>query len=94
MVRVTAESWETCYCLTKIEIQGCVFLDMKQTHGHTGTHAHTHTHAYSLELRRIMALRQTYSSLCSLSSLTRDVAAISISKISAKPCTQLPSSLV
>lgn len=48
---------------------------------------------YSLELRRIMALRQTYSSLCSLSSLTRDVAAISISKISEKPCTQLPSSL-
>lgn len=40
-----------------------------------------------------MALRQTYSSLCSLSSLTRDVAAISMSKISEKPCTQLPSSL-
>lgn len=47
----------------------------------------------SLELRRIMALRQTNSSLCSLSSLTLDVAATSMSKISAKPWTQLPSSL-
>lgn len=40
-----------------------------------------------------MALRQTYSSLCSLSSLNREVAASSMSKISTKPCTQLPSSL-
>lgn len=40
-----------------------------------------------------MALRQTYSSLVSLSSLTLDVAAISMSKISMKPWTQLPSSL-
>lgn len=40
-----------------------------------------------------MALRQTYSSLCRLSSLTLDVAAISMSKISTKPWTQLPSSL-
>ncbi|TNN48853.1 hypothetical protein EYF80_040929 [Liparis tanakae] len=40
-----------------------------------------------------MALRQTYSSLRSLSSLTLDVAAISMSKISERPWTQFPSSL-
>lgn len=46
-----------------------------------------------LELRRIMALRHTYSSRCNFSSLNLDVAARSISKISTNPCTQLLSSL-
>jgi len=63
------------------------------THTHTLTHTHTHTHTHLLALRRIMALRQTYSSLRSLSSLTLDVAAISMSKISERPWTQFPSSL-
>ena len=48
---------------------------------------------HSLELRRIMAFRHTYSSLCRLSSLKRDVADSSMSKISMMPSTQFPSSL-
>lgn len=61
------------------------------THKHSCANTHINTHV--LELRRIMALRQTYSSLCNLSSLNLEVAASSMSKISTKPCTQLPSSL-
>lgn len=47
----------------------------------------------SLELRRIMAFRQTYSSLWSFSSRNREVAASSMSKISMMPSTHWPSSL-
>lgn len=48
---------------------------------------------HSLELSRIMAFRQTYSSRCSFSSRNREVAASSMSKISMMPSTHCPSSL-
>lgn len=85
----------TCWDTDQTLHPGFTYWSITDTHMKRTqyVHSHTHTHLYSLELRRIMALRQTYSSLWSLSSLTLDVAAISISKISTKPWTQLPSSL-